>query len=65
MNGLTLDRHKEEKAIELFAQSIILAGNAFLQNPHMTPVIPSWNRVMSADSNILQKIYDAVEADNS
>ncbi|VEP13469.1 Glucosyl-3-phosphoglycerate synthase [Hyella patelloides LEGE 07179] len=65
MNGLTLDRHNEEKAIELFAQSIILAGNAFLQNPHMTPVIPSWNRVMSADSNILQKIYDAVEADNS
>ncbi len=64
MNGLTLDRHSEEKAIELFSQSIIHAGNAFLQNPQLTPVIPSWNRVMSADSNILQKIHDAVKADN-
>lgn len=64
MNGLTLDRHSEEKAVELFAQSIIYAGNAFLQNPQLRPVIPSWNRVISADAEILQKIYDAVEADN-
>ncbi|MBE9043641.1 glycosyl transferase [Pleurocapsales cyanobacterium LEGE 10410] len=64
MNGLTLDRHNEEKAIEVFSKSIIYAGNAFLQNPEMTPMIPSWNRVISADANILQKIYDAVEADN-
>lgn len=64
MNGLTLDRHGEEKAVELFSQSIIHAGNAFLQNPQLRPVIPSWNRVVSADSNILHKIYDAVEADN-
>lgn len=64
MNGLTLDRHREEKAVELFAQSIIHAGDAFLQNPQLRPVIPSWNRVMSADPNILQKIYSAVEADN-
>ncbi len=65
MNSLTLDRHKEEKAIELFTQSIVHAGSAFLQNPQLNPVIPSWNRVVSADANILQKIYDAVEADNS
>lgn len=64
MNGLTLDRHNEEKAVELFAQSIIHAGNAFLQNPQLRPVIPSWNRVISADTNILHKIFDAVEADN-
>ena len=65
MNGLTLDRHNEEKAIELFSQSIIHAGEAFLQNPQLRPVIPSWNRVISADADILQKIYDAVEADNT
>ena len=64
MNGLTLDRHSEEKAVELFAQSIIHAGDAFLQNPQLRPVIPSWNRVMSADTNMLQKICSAVEADN-
>ena len=65
MNGLTLDRHSEEVAIELFSQSIINAGNAFLQNPQMTPLIPSWNRVISADSEILRKIHEAVEVDNS
>jgi glucosyl-3-phosphoglycerate synthase len=65
MNGLILDRHSEEKAIELFSQSIVHAGNAFLQNPQLTPVIPSWNRVMSADANILQKIKNAVRADNN
>lgn len=65
MNGLILDRHHEETAIELFAQSIIHAGNVFLQNPQMNPVIPSWNRVISADSSILRKINDAVEADNN
>lgn len=65
MNGLTLDRHNEEKAIELFSQSIIHAGEAFLQNPQLRPVIPSWNRVISADGNILEKIHDAVEADNT
>ena len=64
MNGLDLDRHSEEKAVELFAQSIIHAGNAFLQNPQLRPVIPSWNRVISADPHILEKIYAAVEADN-
>ncbi len=64
MNGLTLDRHNEEKAVELFAQSIIHAGEAFLQNPQLRPVIPSWNRIISANANILQEIYDAVETDN-
>ncbi|WP_229638997.1 glycosyl transferase [Waterburya agarophytonicola] len=65
MNGLTLDLNSEEKAVELFSQSIIHAGNAFLQNPQSRPVIPSWNRVISADPHIFQKIYDAVEADNN
>ncbi|MGV2829570.1 glycosyl transferase [Myxosarcina sp. GI1(2024)] len=64
VNGLTLDRHSEEKAIELFSQSIVQAGNAFLQNPQLNPVIPSWNRVISADADILGKIYRAVETDN-
>ena len=65
MNGLTLDLHSEEKAVELFSQSIVYAGEAFLQNPQLRPVIPSWSRIVSADPHIFQKIYDAVEADNS
>jgi glucosyl-3-phosphoglycerate synthase len=64
MNGLYIDRHGEEQAVELFAQNIIDAGNHFLENPMETPFIPSWNRVVSAIPDILEQLYDAVEADN-
>jgi len=64
MNGLTLDRHAEEKAVELFAENIMAAGEHFLANPMETPFIPSWNRVISAVPDILDRIYEAVEEDN-
>ena len=64
MNGLTLDRHAEEEAVELFAANILEAGRQFLDNPLETPFIPSWNRVTSAIPNVLEHIYDAVEKDN-
>ena len=64
MNGLRLDRHAEEKAVELFAENIMNAGEHFLANPMETPFIPSWNRVISAEPDILDRLYDAVEADN-
>ncbi len=63
MNGLQVDRHAEEGAIELFASNIMLAGNVFLENPMETPFIPSWNRVHSADQTIMQDIVDAVTED--
>ena len=65
MNGLELDRHAEEKAVELFAENIMNAGEHFLANPMETPFIPSWNRVISAVPDILDRLYEAVEADNS
>lgn len=65
MNGLTVDRHSEEEAVELFATSLMRAGEAFLENPSATPFIPSWNRVISAVPDFLERLYDAVEADNS
>ena len=64
MNGLTLDIHKEEKAIEMFAQNILTAGNTFLEQPMETPFIPSWNRVVSAIPDILVQLKEAVELDN-
>jgi glucosyl-3-phosphoglycerate synthase len=64
MNGLTLDIHAEEKAVELFAQNIMTAGEAFLDTPMETPFIPSWNRVISAKPDILERLYDAVEEDH-
>ena len=43
MNGLELDSHTEEKAVELFAINIMKAGEAFIQNPMDTPFIPTWS----------------------
>ncbi len=63
INGLTVDRHEEEKAVELFAENIVNAGNFFLENPMETPFIPSWNRVISAIPDILERFQLAVEAD--
>jgi glucosyl-3-phosphoglycerate synthase len=64
MNGLTLDIHEEEKAVELFAQNIMKAGQSFLDNPMETPFIPSWNRVISAIPDIFEQLEAAVEADH-
>tara|TARA_R110001599_G_C12265656_1_gene660834 strand:- start:2045 stop:3268 length:1224 start_codon:yes stop_codon:yes gene_type:complete len=64
MNGLSLDIHKEEEAVEMFAQNIMTAGETFLENPMETPFIPSWNRVISAIPDILERLHDAVEKDN-
>jgi glucosyl-3-phosphoglycerate synthase len=65
MNGLHIDRHAEEQAVELFAQNIMNAGKHFLENPMETPFIPSWNRVVSAIPDILEQLYMAVEEDNN
>ncbi len=63
MNGLKLDLHNEEKAVEMFAENILEAGHTFLEQPMETPFIPSWNRVISAVPDILSQIKEAVEAD--
>ncbi len=65
INGLKLDRHLEEQTVELFAQHIIRAGDAFLDRPSETPFIPSWNRVVSAIPDVLDRLRDAVEEDNA
>lgn len=63
MNGLHVDRHEEEKAVELFANNIINAGNVFLENPMETPFIPNWSRVHAADPDIIGTLISAVEED--
>lgn len=65
MNGLSLDIHNEEKAVELFAENIMKAGEAFLDRPMERPFIPSWSRVESAIPDILERLLDAVEQDNA
>ena len=63
MNGLKLDIHAEEAAIEMFAENVLTAGQDFLDNPMETPFIPSWNRVISALPSIQEELIAAVSAD--
>ncbi|WP_180901261.1 glycosyltransferase family protein [Martelella soudanensis] len=63
MNGLSTDRHKEEQAVELFATNLTDAGNAFLETPDATPLMPRWNRVLSALPDVLDELQAAVAAD--
>ncbi|TCS66320.1 glucosyl-3-phosphoglycerate synthase [Primorskyibacter sedentarius] len=65
MNGLSIDRHSEERSIELFAENIMRAGASFIENPYETPFIPSWNRVHSADPDFLKDMRTAVAADDA
>ncbi len=65
MNGLSLDRHSEERAVELFATNLLEAGSVFLDNPGERPFIPSWNRVRAAIPDLLPRMAEVVEADNA
>lgn len=64
MNGLSHDIHKEERSVEMFAENIMEAGKIFLESPKITPFIPSWNRVVSAMPDVLDRLKEAVEQDH-
>lgn len=65
INGLKLDRHGEERLVEMFSQAIMTAGDVFLSNPMDTPFIASWSRVQSAVPDAFERLLRAAEADNS
>lgn len=65
LNGLTVDRHQEEQAIDLFSANVYHAGLMFLDNPMQIPTIPSWKRVISAIPDFYEMLRDAVELDNA
>ncbi len=65
MNDLNFDSHIEEKTVELFALNIMKAGESFFENPMETPFIPTWNRVLSAIPDFLNRLKLSVELDNA
>ena len=65
MNGLSIDRHKEEVSIELFAENIMRAGEFFLDNPYETPFIPTWRRVHAADPDFMRDMNKAAMEDEA
>ena len=46
-------------------RAIQIAGKEFMEDPLYSPLIPSWNRVTSAIPDFLEKLREAVEADNA
>jgi len=64
INGLDFDRHEEAKAVETFTNAIGMAAEAFMENPKGTPLIPNWNRVISAIPGIFDMLKVAVEEDS-
>ena len=64
MNGLSFDRHLEEKAVELFAFNIMKAGESFFENPMEKPFIPTWSRVNSAIPKVFKDLKEAVREDD-
>ena len=65
INGLTLDRDAEERAVEMFASNLLKAGESFLGSGEETPYIPSWNRVTSVYPQVFGDLMDAVLADKA
>lgn len=65
MNGLKIDRHGEEEAVELFASNIMTAGETFLNNPMETPVLKAWSRVHAALPGFIEKYVKGVQEDNA
>ena len=63
INGLSLDRHSEERAVELFATNILKAGSSYLEGGEEIPFLPSWHRVTSVYGDVYRDLRDAVAAD--
>ena len=64
INGLKYDRHSEEKTIEVFLKSIIIAGDQFLANPMELPMIPGWTRIESALPEFMPTLKQVVDEEN-
>lgn len=64
-NGYKFDRHAEETAIEVFAEGIKIACEAFLQEPLESPQAPNWNRVIAAVPGLMGQLVQAVSEDNA
>ena len=65
INGLLFDYHQETIMVESFTRAVQMAGQAFLEDPLYSPLIPSWNRVVSAIPGFLDRLRDLVEEENT
>lgn len=64
INGLKFDRHEEAMTVDAFTNAITSAAKTIMENPLGAPLIPNWNRVISAIPGILERLRSAIEEDN-
>jgi glucosyl-3-phosphoglycerate synthase len=65
INGLIFDLHQESIIVEAFTKALQMAGKAFLEDPLYSPLIPNWNRVISAIPDFLDRLRDLIEKENA
>lgn len=65
INGLAFDRHEEALAVETFAQGLGRAIDQFLADPRGQSVLANWSRVTSAIPDFMDRLLEAVQADNA
>jgi glucosyl-3-phosphoglycerate synthase len=65
INGLGFDSHQESIIVEAFTRALQMAGQAFFEDPLYSPLIPSWNRVISAIPSVLERVQELVETENA
>jgi glucosyl-3-phosphoglycerate synthase len=65
INGLIFDSHQESGIVEAFSRALQIAGKAFLDDPLYSPLIPNWNRVISAIPDFLDRLRDLIEKENT
>jgi len=65
LNGLCFDRHAEELAVATFAKSLQEAAEEFCEDPLGRPLIPSWNRVLSAIPEFFDLLLEAAAEDTA
>lgn len=61
VNGLAFDRHEENIAVSVFAESIAEAAKSFEEDPLGTPQIPNWNRIASGIPDIYEQLRGIAE----
>lgn len=64
INGLSIDRDKEEHMVDMFAKNIYKAGIDYLDYPYQIPFMPSWKRVISAVPDVMEEFRKIVAEDN-
>ncbi|HSK10355.1 MAG TPA: hypothetical protein VK911_12325 [Vicinamibacterales bacterium] len=65
INGLIFDRNEEESTVMAFAEGLKLACQRYMDDPLGAPLIPNWNRVVSAIPGFFEQLEATVAADNA